>query len=51
MRIKVGKKNGADNKIGRIFICFRARPRYLCFLEDRMRPGIAKPENFVFICP
>ena len=25
MRIKVGKKNGANNKIGRIFICFCAR--------------------------
>ena len=24
--------------------------RYLCSHEDRMRLGIAKPENFVFIC-
>ena len=24
--------------------------RYLCSYEDRMRLGIAKPENFVFIC-
>ncbi|MBD9176247.1 MAG: hypothetical protein EGP87_09065 [Paraprevotella clara] len=23
---------------------------YLCYHEDRMRLGIAKPENFVFIC-